>query len=54
MAADIRQRTTDRSLNPCVDFTEDPEKNPRNPEKNPRSTGETNYKNSTHMSSKFS
>ena len=26
---------------------------PENPERNPRSTGETNYNNTTHMSSKF-
>ena len=34
-----------------VDFAEGGK--PENPEKNPRSTGETNYNNSTHMSSKF-
>ena len=38
--------TTDHSLDLGVDFTEEPEKNPR-------STGKTNYNNSTHMSSKF-
>ena len=41
-AAAIRQLTTDHSLG-----------SRENPEKNPRSTGETNYNNSTHMSSKF-
>ena len=39
------------SLDQGVDFTEGG--NPENPEKNPRSTGEANYNNSTHMSSKF-
>ena len=34
-----------------VDFAEG--RKPENPEKNPRSTGETNYNNSTHVSSKF-
>ena len=34
-----------------VDFAEGGK--PENPEKNPRSTGETNYNNSTHISSKF-
>ena len=47
-AAAIRQLTTDHSLGLGVDFTEGGK-----PEKNPRSTGETNYNNSTHMSSKF-
>ena len=50
-AAAIRQLTTDHSLGLGVDFTEGGK--PENPEKNPRSTGETNYNNSTHMSSKF-
>ena len=39
------------SLDQGVDFTEGG--NPENPEKNPRSTGEANYNNSTHISSKF-
>ena len=34
-----------------VDFTEG--EKPENPEKNPGSTGQTSYKNSTRMSSKF-
>ena len=34
-----------------VDFTK--EGKPENPKKNPRSTGETNYNNFTHTSSKF-
>ena len=50
-AAAIRQLTTDHSLGLDVDSTEG--RKPENPEKNPRSTGETNYNNSTHMSSKF-
>ena len=49
-AAAIRQLTTDHSLGLGVDFTEGG--NPENPEKNPRITGETNYNNSTHLSSK--
>ena len=51
LAAAIRQLTTDHSLGLGVDFTEGGK--PENPEKNPRSTGEINYNNSTHMSSKF-
>ena len=48
-AAAIRQLTTDSSLGTLgVDFMERGK-----PEKNPRITGETNYNNSTHMSSKF-
>ena len=39
------------SLGLGVDFTEGGKL--ENSEKNPRSTGETNYDNSTHMSSKF-
>ena len=50
-AAAIRQLTTDHSLGLGVDFTEGGK--PENPEKNPRSMGETNYNNSTHMSSKI-
>ena len=50
-ATTIRQLTTDHSLGLGVDFTEGGK--PENPEKNPRSTGETNYNNSTHTSSKF-
>ena len=42
---------TDHSLDLGVDFTEGGK--PENLEKNPRSTGETNYNNSTHMSSTF-
>ena len=48
-AAAIQQLTTDHSLGLGVDFTEGGK--PENPEKNPRSTEETNYNNSTHMSS---
>ena len=50
-AATIRQLTTDHSSDLGIDFREGGK--PENPEKNPRSTGETNYNNSTHTSSKF-
>ena len=50
-AAAIRQLTTDHGLGLGVDFIEGGK--PESPEKNPRSTGETNYNNSTHMSSKL-
>ena len=39
------------SLGLGINFTEGGK--PENPKKNPRSTGETNYNNPTHMSSKF-
>ena len=51
LVAATRQLTTDHSLDLGVVFTEG--EKPENPEKNPRSTGETNYDNSTNMSSKF-
>ena len=49
-AVAIQQVTTDHSLGLGVDFTEAGK--PENPKKNPRNTRETNYNNSTHMSSK--
>ena len=49
--AAIRQLTMDNSLDLSVDFTEGGKS--ENSEKSPQSTGETNYNNSTHMSSKF-
>ena len=47
-AAITTDLTTDRSLDLGVHFTE-----AGIPEKNTRNTGETNYNNSTHISSKF-
>ena len=50
-ATAIRELTTGHSLGLGVDFTEGEKSD--NTEKNPRSTRETNYNNSTQMSSKF-